>query len=271
MATYNLDGVRIPIYDESNYQSLISETIDGGGEFGTGWDERVQGPYGSACDTVEYTNVPRSEWKDRIEYGERHGLFPEAWFKRGDVKVLNQGRWGYCWMYGVVGAMQCAYAMTGQKAPKLNAFFPAWLGKNGRNQGGWGGEALRYLEQWGVPLYDVFPGQPTNRAQFDRHEVRESAKQHKVWKFRELQRNSFPALMNMWFSQKPMPVSQAYNWWMHLVYAVRPVVTGANSFGTLIVNSWDYGWGNNGLGIIAESRATSAEQICVECVSTLAA
>jgi hypothetical protein len=260
----------IPIFDESNYETLIQQTIPAGGQFGSGFDPNAVGAYGSACPGVEYANIPRSEWKDRIEEKERKGLFPGSWFERGKVKILNQQSWGYCWMYGVVGAMQLRYAMTGQQAPHLNPFYPAWLGKNGANQGGWGGEALGYLERFGAPVDSVFPGQPTSRAAFDRHEVKENAKLHKVWKFKELPRNSFQALMNMWLSDNPLPVSQAYNWWGHLVYGVKPVVTGANAFGTLIANSWDYGWGQQGLGIIAESRASAAEQICVDLVSTVA-
>lgn len=267
MATMN----GIPIYDDSNYQALVRETVAAGGGMGSGFDPETMGGFGSACEPIEYANVPRSEWKDRIEEKKAKGLFPSAWFKRGDVKILNQRSWGYCWIYGVVGAMQLRYGMTGQKAPHLNPFYPGWLGKRGANRGGWGGEALEYIEKYGVPLDSVFSGQPTNRAQFDRHEVKESAKLHKVWKFRELQRNSFQALMNMWLSDNPMPVSQAYNWWGHLVYASEPVVTGRDSFGTMIVNSWDYSWGKEGLGIIDESKATSAEQICVDMVSTVAA
>ena len=268
MAKYN----GIQIYDETNYQELVKSTISAGGAFGSGLNPESQQPtYGSLCEPIEYGNVPRSEWKDRIEYAERMGLFPEAWFKRGEVPVLSQKNYGYCWMYGVVGAMQCAYAMTGIKSPKLNAFYPAYLGKNGRNVGGWGGEALEYIAKYGVPDWGVFADQPTNRAMFERQEVKASAELHKVVKFRELQRNSFLALMNMWLSDNPRPVSQAYNWWGHLVYAIRPVVIGANSFGTLIVNSWDYSWGNRGLGIIAEAKASAAEQICVDVVTTIAA
>lgn len=267
MATLN----GIPIYDDSNYHTLIGETMQAGGSMGSGFEERSMGGFGSACAPIEFANIPRSEWKDRIEEKKAKGLFPSAWFKQGKVRITNQRSWGYCWMYGVVGAMMCRYAMTGQEAPFLNPFYPAWLGKGGRNQGGWGGEALQYIERWGVPLDSVFSGQPTSRAQFDRHEVKQSAEMHKVWKFRELQRNSLQALMNMWLSDSPMPVSQAYNWWGHLVYAVEPVVTGRNSFGTLIVNSWGESWGERGLGIIDESKATSAEQICVDIVSTVAA
>ena len=261
----------ITIYDESNYQTLVRQTMTAGGGMGAGFEEQSMGGFGSACAPIEYANVPRSEWKDRIEEKKAKGLFPSAWFKRGDVKILNQRSWGYCWMYGVVGAMQLRYAMTGQKAPHLNPFYPAWLGKNGANRGGWGGEALEYIEKYGVPLDSVFSGQPTSRAQFDRHEVKESAKLHKVWKFRELQRNSFQALMNMWLSDNPLPVSQAYNWWGHLVYGIEPVVIGNNEFGTMIGNSWDYSWGEQGKGIIAESKASAAEQICVDMVSTVAA
>jgi len=260
-----------PIFDDSNYRQLVSQTDKHGGSFGSGFDPQAVGRYGSACPGVEYANIPRSEWKDRIEEKERKGLFPEAWFKRGNVKILNQRSWGYCWMYGVVGGMQLRYAMTGRQAPHLNPFYPAWLGKNGANRGGWGGEALGYIDKYGVPLDSVFSGQPTSRSSFDRHEVKENAKLHKVWKFTELRRDSFQALMNMWLSDNPLPVSQAFNWWGHLVYAMRPVVIGSDAFGTEIGNSWDISWGNQGRGIIAESKASAAEQICIDIVSTLAA
>jgi hypothetical protein len=45
------------------------------------------------------------------------------------------------------------------------------------------------------------------------------------------------------------------------------VVIGANAFGIEIVNSWKITWGDQGRAILAEAKATAAEQICIDLVT----
>jgi hypothetical protein len=259
MMTYTDDG--FPLIHDGNFRELIAEG-DAAGVM-RGYNPAQAGPFGSSAPASQITRLPRSTWADHMRRQEAEKSSPFHWFQAGGVKVLNQGQWGYCWMYGLVGAMQTAYAMTGQTAPHLNAHFPAWLGKRGRNEGGWAGEALKYIAEFGVPEMSLFSGHPTSRELFERGEVQANAEQHKVVEFGELPRNDYEALVSVLLDPiNPRPVTMGLNWWGHLIYAVRAVRDGI-----LIVNSWGERWGQNGLSVLAPNRSVAFEQIAVERVA----
>jgi hypothetical protein len=256
MMTYTDDGY--PLIHDGNISHLIQEGNDSG--MGRGYDASQAGPFLSSAPASQITRLPRNTWADHIKRQEAEKSSPFHWFQHGGVKVLNQGSWGYCWMYGLVGAMQTAYAMTGQKAPHLNAHFTAWLIKNGRNEGGWAGEGMTGLNRFGCPEMAVFSGHPTSRDLFERGEVVANAKQHNVVEFGELPRNDYEALVSVLLDPiNPRPVTMGLNWWGHLIYAVRAVKEGV-----LIVNSWGENWGNKGLSVLAPNKSIAFEQIAVE-------
>lgn len=177
-----------------------------------------------------------------------------------------------CWMYGVVGAIMTAYAQTGGFVPHLSASGPAFQGKNWRNQGGYGGEAIRYIERFGIPELSVWPEHKNDRSLPNKPEVRASAEKHKVIEFLELPRSNFNALMSVLLDPiNPRPVSMALNWWGHLVYGVKAVKISAGRYGVKIVNSWKPSWGDQGTSVLAENKATAFEQIAIQRVKVRAA
>jgi hypothetical protein len=245
----------------------LDDAMQGGDGLSRGYDASVAGPFGSVANAAKFVRIPQSQYAQHIARQDRDESSPWHWFKRFSVPVLNQGSWGFCWMYGLVGAMQTAYAMAGHRSPHLNAHYPAWLGKNGANRGGWAGEGLGYVRRFGVPTMDVFSGHPSNRAAFDRGEVRASAELHKVVEFSELPRNDLNALCSVLLDPiNPRPVTMGLNWWGHLVYAVK-----VTKDGILIVNSWGERWGQQGLSVLAWNRSVAFEQIAVERVTPVLA
>lgn len=265
MAQVRLNGNAYTIYDESNAHTLVNQVAGRGGSFGAGFETASMGGFGSVCGIESVVNIPRSQWVERTKEREAKKGFPSHWFERGKVEILDQDRWGYCWIYGVGGAMQTAYAMQGIKAPHLNPFPTGYRGKNGRNVGGWAGEAIGYIEQYGMPTADAFPSHSTNQADFRSQKYLDSAKKHKIAHFTELPRNSYDALVSHLLGPNPSPVTLGLTWWGHLIYATAVVVTGS-TVGILIVNSWRKTWGNQGKAVLAESKATAAEQIAVRAV-----
>jgi hypothetical protein len=48
------------------------------------------------------------------------------------------------------------------------------------------------------------------------------------------------------------------------VYAVRAVALPGGGFGAMIANSWKVSWGNQGMGVLVESKAKAQEQIAIQ-------
>lgn len=254
------------IIDDSNASRFVEQWRDEGRAFGMVDRDYSRVPFGSASRPMfSYPEVPRSQWADRIKQADENKTAPDDWRIAGGVPILDQNGYGLCWCYGAVGAMMTCYAMTGQPAPHLSAAGPAFQGKNWRDQGGWGEEALRYIEQFGVPELSVWPEHSRDRSLPQRPEVQASAAKHKVTQSLELPRNSFAALISVLTDPKhARPVTLGLNWWGHLVYAVRAVALPGGGFGVKIVNSWKVSWGNKGTGVLVESKATAQEQIAIQ-------
>jgi len=274
--TYNSDlGSNPLIIDDGNSAKLVDQWRQEGLTFGGMQRDYSAAPFGTASrpsKLFQYTfESDRNKLRDRIQRADENKTTPDDWRRAAGVPILNQGQWGYCWMHGVVGAMMTAYAMTGIKPPHLNAFPTAYRGKNGRNEGGWGEEALRYINQFGVVEDSLWPGNEAKMSNWDRQEVKENAKLHGVTESIELPQNDVLALVSVLTDpNNPAPVPIGLPLWGHLVYAVRALALEGGKFGILFVNSWDITWGDQGCGILAESKSKAAEQIAIQRVSTLA-
>lgn len=260
------------IIDDGNANRYVDQWRQEGYSFGMTPRDYAAAPFGSASRPLyqyQYES-DRGKLRDRIKRADENKATPDDWMVAGDVEILDQGQYGYCWMYGTVGAMLTTYAMTGQKAPRLNPFPTAFRGKQGRNQGGWGEEALRYINEFGVVENSLWPGLEAKMSNWDRQEVKDNAKQHVVTQSLELPTNDLYALISVLTDPKlPRPVSIGLPWWGHLVYAVRAMILDGGLFGIKFVNSWKITWGDKGRGILTENKARAAEQIAIQRVSPL--
>jgi hypothetical protein len=255
------------IIDDGNATKFIDQWRQEGYSFGMTPRDYAAAPFGSASRPLyqyQYES-DRNKLRDRIKRADDNKATPDDWRIAGEVDVLDQDQWGYCWFYATVGAMLTAYSMTGIKVPKLNPFPTAYRGKNGRNQGGWGEEALRYIDQFGVVEASLWPGHEAKMSNWDRQEVKENAALHKVTQSLELPQKNILALISVLTDPKwPRPVVLGLSWWGHEVYGVRALAMEGGKFGVKFVNSWKYTWGEQGCGILTESKAAADEQIAIQ-------
>jgi len=255
MAT--LDG--IPIIDESNYRSYVSEIETEG--FGTGYiprdyDAMPEGSLGFA-DPFDLPVIPRDQWAERIKAREVSHSRISDWQRRKKVKVNSQGQTSFCWAHGTVKAMELSYAMSGHDYTELAPESIAAPIKGFRSQGGNTPEAIRWLSAKGCCERQYWPRNSYSRSNYT-DQVKQNAMLWRLSEWLELSRNRFDQLATCLLLG--LPAGIGLKWWRHLVCAMDLVKTGANSYGVMILNSWGPGWGDNGRGILEESKAKAFDQ-----------
>ncbi len=117
-----------------------------------GYEKRDYKAFPSFCEYPEWSSgyLPRSEWKERIDYLNSIKSQPVHWHKKR-CKIKNQLASNYCWSFGTVSAVETAYAMSGIEGLELNAHAVAYRGKKGRNRGGFGLECCKLIQEAGIP------------------------------------------------------------------------------------------------------------------------
>ena len=224
------------------------------------------------CAFQEYSGkiYPRKDWRELIELQKKHGSSPKHVHLFNEIGILNQRSTPYCWMYGVVGCVLNRAAAQGiQPVPKLNAQATAAMGKRYRKKGGFGIEACKYIEKYGIPTTDVWPEHSFNRDLENRPEVKASAALHKIVTFEELPRNNFDAVMSALICPvDPVPVTLAFMWWRHLVCGLEGLWNGCE-FGLGWAISWGTRYGKNGFGEVFGRKAVPFEAVAVRSVKSI--
>ena len=220
-------------------------------------------PEFSAFEEFGGNRLPRNEWKERIDYLNEQQAQPYHWHKRY-VKIRSQSRYPYCWMWGTCCALETAFAMQGVGSPHLNAHAAAYRGKRGAMRGGFGVEACRYIQSFGVPQESVLKGYVKQRSWSK--EVQENADKHKLVDFQELGKNDFDGVVSALIGENPQPVTLALSWWRHLVAGIGVAHKGRD-FGIIIANShgtrYSAGGLKGGYGILWGKKAVPFESVAV--------
>ena len=176
-------------------------------------------PEGTALPFASQPDIPVSQWRERIDYMTEIGAMPYHWhLKLGKRAIMNQRKTNYCWCYGTVAAVTNCYAVQGIGHIKLNAHAVAYLGKRGRNKGGYGLEACEYIKEYGIPETHALP-EFTKTLRWDRL-VRDNAKQNGIVSFEEIGRDRFGSVVSNLIGDDPAPCTVAFEWWRHLVTAL---------------------------------------------------
>jgi len=216
---------------------------------------------------------PRKDWVELIELQRRNKTSPMHIHKGNDIPVRSQGRYGYCWCWGLVNAIRNRYAAQGiDPNPDLNAHGTAAMWKRYANRGGYGSEACLAVEKYGIPTYEFWPAYSNDRSLEKDPRVAENRKKHKLVKFEEMPKDSFDAVMSCLIGIDPSPVTLAYSWWRHLVCGLQGLYRGTGrgvEFGFGFVNSWGKQWGSQGYGEVWNAKAKPFEAIAVRSVSAI--
>lgn len=257
-----LGGKNEVFIHDGNWQDHVVGVV-GGVEMGRGLVARDHDdePLGGFAAPFDLPVIPRSQWPALIAEQER--TQSSLWHirERGlngqRIPSLNQGQTNYCWSHGPVSAMTLIRAFMGQPYVRLSATAVAAIIKGGRNQGGWGTEALRWIAAHGCPPVDLWP--PNDRSlRHDTPAMRTEAGKNKITEWYDLRPRNFDQLATCLLLN--IPVAVGYNWWSHEVCAIRLRQAGG-AYVVDIWNSWGDSYGTDGIGTLSESRATPDDAV----------
>lgn len=198
--------------------------------------------------------IPESEWESRLAAQKaakaRLSDIRNTALNGQRIPSLDQNGQGYCWAYGPVSAMLLARAVAGLPYVDLSPHAVAYTIKGGRDEGGWGIEAMEFIAQRGVPSSEFWPQKSMSRAN-DNPQTWENAKFHVNSEWMDLEPGNVAQLVTCLLSN--IPLCGGFNWWGHEVClmdleSIRPLQTRC-------WNSWTDSWSENGTGILEGSRA----------------
>lgn len=231
------------------------------------YDEFPVGFYAAApaWDIASLPLVPWDEIPDRIAHMEETKTrlidLVEA------LDPLDQNGQGFCWFYSGTAAIHCLRMRNNQPNVRLSAHSGACVIKNFRDEGGWGAQGLDFQKERGVVPVSLWAEKSMSR-QYDTPANWEAAKEYRATEgFVDLNSPQYDReltvqqIISCYLNR--IPVISDFNWWGHSVcglwmYDYKPNLrkNDPNRYAANeILNSWAKSWGQNGRGILKDSKA----------------
>lgn len=207
--------------------------------------------YGDAADPFNSDLlIPEHEWQGRIEEKEEQKSNVSNLLKSNGIKPKNQKQVPYCWIFCVTRAVEIRRFQTGAPFVSLS---PASAGaqiKNFQEVGGWPKEGIEFVAEHGL-----VPSSLWDDTAIDRNlltpEAKAEALKYRATEWMELKPRNKAQLVSCLL--RNIPVAVGLNHWGHAVVCVDAVWLNGQ-VAVRFENSWDYSWGDEGYGVLAESK-----------------
>jgi len=235
------------------------------------YDEFPQGFYAAApaWDLASLPLVPWDEIPDRIAYMEEKKIRLIDMVKaESKFEALDQNGQGYCWFYSGTAAVMALRIRNNQPYQRLSAHSGAWVIKNGRDQGGWGAQGLDFLKERGVMPTSIWTEKSMDGGRFNTPANWVVAAEYRATEgFVDLNPRQYDRELTVQqiitCYLNCIPVISDFNWWGHSVcglwcydaYPSKRKNDPSRYAANEILNSWKKSWGQNGYGILKDSKA----------------
>lgn len=234
---------------------LVRHTIDDDTkiEFANSGYEGFWRPNNGFAGAVPFDNsllIPRTEWQARIEerVARQTGLF--NLIKQKGLKVLDQGQTNYCWINGPTYGLMTRLLKDRNQIVRLSPASGGAQIKNYRNEGGWGDEALEFIERNGLAPQDLWPANAIDR-RYETPETKKTMLNYRVPKWIRLEDRNHEQVVSCLLRDIPVPAG--FNWWSHLICYIDVVWRNGTAC-PVLANSWGESYGDNGFSVLEGNR-----------------
>ncbi|MCK9459637.1 MAG: hypothetical protein M0R80_08365 [Proteobacteria bacterium] len=200
--------------------------------------------------------IPRSEWPARLEALKKAnaGVMPLIY---GKVEGHDQDGTNYCWANSAVCAGGNVKYIQGQSPYILSAASVGGPITGYRNQGGWPGDAVAFMEKTGAVRADLWPNIAIKSSYAKKPECVADYSKHKILaKSVDLGEsgNIFDETATCVLLGSSVAVT--YNWWSHAVTAVGLEQKDGKWY-LILRNSWGDSYGDKGFFKLPEGRGSN--------------
>lgn len=247
---------------------IISEPSDvrdvGTGMRGYEQRDRAVDPEGGFAKPMTFPRLSRQEIKERFIEQERTKSRLFDVLQQGNVPPMYQYSFSNCWANGATDSISVAEVLSGRPYVPLSATSGSALIKDGRDEGGWGIQLLKFAAIDGLSEQKYWPNNSIDRKKYDTPESRASRATHKIdpngWL--DLPKDDWDAVFTC--VALGFPGSLAHMEWQHLVGSW--VAGGIASNGELMVLCRNSGFGRDKTGHswIKESFGLPDEALAVQ-------
>jgi hypothetical protein len=219
-------------------------------------------PSPMGADPSELRIYDESEWDALAADQEKYETSLEHIRMRGNkgkmIPSTDQNGWPFCWMFSSGSGMLISRAVANLPYVELAPQGPACKIKNFKQEGGWTGQAAPFVEVNGMPSAKVWPKGSVAR-QYDNAETWADAANYKpteTWidmRASMYDRNlARRVVATLCFNN--IGCTMDNNDWAHSIFVLRWVKVGG-VWVPRIWNSWNDGWGDNGMATMQGRRA----------------
>lgn len=252
-------GQSEPILGDGAINPVLTDPVD----FGRGLDlsERPnEDGFAYSGLAVPFDNsllIPRHEWQGKIEELEQSNSQISDLIRYEKMPTLNQGSTNYCWANAPVACMQIRRLQQNQPTVRLSPASVAAPIKRFRNVGGWGSDAIKYIQRSGIAPVDKWPANAIDR-RFQTQATQQTALRYRVREWVECRPRNLDQAVSLLL--RGIPLAGGFNWWRHEV-TLCDAIWLDGEVAIRIWNSWGSRWGQNGFGILRGSKMLADDLI----------
>lgn len=195
--------------------------------------EKYKVGFYAAAPPLQIPLIPRGEYVDRIKDMNANKSRVSDIRRRsgpngGPIPSLDQNGQGYCWGYSCAIVIMLVRAIMNQPYVRLSGHMIGCLVKSYRDEGGWCGLSLEFVERYGVASVETWKEKSMSRSN-DTPEMRADALRHKVsHSWADMQASVYDRNLNedqaMTLLLTSTPIQGDFNHWGHSVGLMDPTI-----------------------------------------------